>query len=301
MKRIFLFIAIITLGLSACTKDTPKENYAEITIGDNNVSELALDKNNTLQIKLSGGNGKFTATAENPKILEAKIDGEYLVLRGINYGETIVSLRSHDRRKTLKVSVERPALHITENVIKLKPGEVRKDITVRGGGDDADYEVINPENAVDARWVAGTGVLELSANHEGEATIVFKTKDGKPNVEMKVIVKAENDVSHEVGFYTTKSSTLRPYFNMPLYAYRPGKMIWLSNSNDMTNLAKQRIWLPTIKNPIKGERKTLKISFLNVEEFASGEYPLIVEDVQTSDELITLRGVGFKIVVPYDK
>lgn len=302
MKRIFLFIAIVALGLSACSKDEPKVvEYAEITVGEHNEGEVALDKNNTLSLKLSGGNGKFTATAENPKVLEAKIDGEYLILRGINYGETVVSLRSHDRRRTLKVRVERPALHLTDNVITLKPGEVRKDITVRGGGDDADYEVLNPEHAIDARWVAGSGVLELSARHEGEATIVFKTKDGKPNVEMKVIVKAENNVSDQVGFYTTRSTTLQPYFNMPLYAYRPGKMVWLSSSTDLSNLAKQRVWLPTIKNPVKGERVTLKVSFLNVDEFTSGEYPLIIEEVQTADELVTLRGAGFKIVAPYDK
>lgn len=301
MQRILLIIASVIIGLSSCKTDEPTVQIPDITVGEGkSIEDVVLDKNNTLEFKLSGGNGKFTATAENPKLLEARIEGNYLKLRGLNYGETLVSLRSHDKRKTLKVRIERPQVNLSDKEITLQPGEVRKDIVVRGGGDDAEYEVINPESAIDARWISGSGVLELTAKHEGEAKIVFKTKDDKPNVELKVVVKATNNVSNEVGFYTTTTPTLRTYFPTTLYAYRPGKMIWLSASTDMRHLGKRRVWFAPVNNPQKGAQLNLNISFLNIDNFESGSYPFIVEEVLEAEQLVTLRSAGFKIVAPYD-
>lgn len=304
MKRIFLFIALITLGLSAC-KEEPKEpqvQIAEIVIGEGAGEEVVvLDKGDTVYKVLKGGNGKFTATVEDSKILEAKIEGNYLKLRGLNYGTTKVSVRSHDKQKTLTVRVDRPEINLSDKEVSLFPGEVRKNITVRGGGDDAEFEVINLEGAIEARWDARTGVLELVGNYEGEGTIIFRSKDDKPAKEIKVIVKATNDVSGSIGFYSTKSQTLRTDFPVLLHAHRPGKMVWISGSMDMTNLAKTRVRMRSLRSPEKGATITERITFVNVGKYESGEYPLIVEEVREADGLVTLRGQGFKLVVPFDK
>ncbi|MDO4707546.1 MAG: hypothetical protein Q4A61_03870 [Porphyromonadaceae bacterium] len=305
MNRIILFIALAVFGLSACKKDVNEPQVqlvAEIVIGEGEGEEIVvLDKGDVVDKALKGGNGKFTATVEDSKILEAKIEGNYLKLRGLNYGMTKVSVRSHDKQKTLTVRVDRPEISLSEAEVTLLPGEVRKNITVRGGGDDAEFELVNPEGAIEARWEARTGVLELVGKYEGEAMIIFRSKDDKPAKEIKIKVKATNDVSDAVGFYSTKSQTLRPDFPVVLHAYRPGKMVWISASTDMTNQAKTRLRMAPLKSPEKGAKVTQHITFVSVGQYESGEYPLIIEEVRTAEGLVTLRGQGFKLVVPFDK
>lgn len=302
MKRIFLFIALIGIGLSSCQKDNePKPNIPEITVGDNDEAVITLDKGNSLDKKLNGGNGKFTATVQDSRVVEAKIDGNYLKLRGLSYGETTISLRSHDKKKSITVRVERPAISLPQSSVTLLPGENRKDITVRGGGDDATYEVIDPEGAIEARWEATTGVLDLVAKHEGEAKIVFKTNDDKPQQELVVVVKASNDVTKSIGFYPTTSSELRLGFPLLLHAHRPGKMVWLSSSTDIADRSKKKIYIPSVKSPQRGAKLSSHVTFVEVRGLETGEYKFIVEEVHEAEGLATLRAPGFKLVVPYDK
>lgn len=304
MKHIFLFLAIAVLGLSACQKDNsePQVQIAEIVIGEGAGEEVVvLDKGDVVDKALKGGNGKFTATVEDSKILEAKIEGSYLKLRGLNYGTTKVSVRSHDKQRTLTVRVDRPEINLSDSEVTLLPGEVRKNITVRGGGDDAEFEVINPEGAIEARWEARTGVLELTARYEGEAKIIFRSKDDKPAKEIKVVVRATNDVSRQIGFYSTTSSELRPDFPVLLHAHRPGKMVWVSGSTDVINQAKTRVRMASLSAPERGAELSKHITFVNVGKWESGEYPLIVEEVHAAEGLVTLRGRGFKLVLPFDK
>lgn len=304
MKRIFLALALLSLGVSSCKeKDAPVEQVAEIKIGDSDLKEIVLDKGTHRDILLSGGNGKFSATVKDSKILEAKIDGGYLKLKGLAYGETVVLLRSHDKQKTLTVKVERAEISLTDTEVTLYPSQERQDIKVIGGGDDAIVEAENPEMAITYEWDAKTSKLKLRANHEGEAKLIFRSQDNKPAKELKIIVKADNNVSDQIGFYGTTSKTLRPYFSTLLHAYRPGKMIWISASPRMSR-DQTRILMVPLKSPEKGRKiEKSKITFINVDDskFPSGEYALIVEEVVPAKGLVTLRGQGFKLVVPYDK
>lgn len=305
MKHIFLALALVSLGFSSCKeKDTPVvEQVAEIKIGEHDLKEVVLDKGSSRDILLSGGNGKFTATVKDSKVLDAKIDGSYLKLRGLAYGETVVLLRSHDKQKSLTVKVERAEISLTDKEVTLYPGQERQDIKVIGGGDDAVVEAENPEMAITYEWDAKTSKLKLRANHEGEAKLIFRSQDNKPAKELKIIVKADNNVSDQIGFYTTTSKTLRPYFRILMHAYRPGKMVWISASPRMS-LDQTRILMTPLKSPQKGAKlEKAKITFINVSDskFPMGEYDLIVEEVVEAKGLVTLRGQGFKLVVPYDK
>lgn len=299
MKRILIFVTLLMLGMASCKKDEPAQVIPEIKIGEN-ITEVVLEKETTRDIVLSGGNGKFSATVKDSKILEAKIDGTYLKLKALNYGETTVSLRSHDRRKTLTVKVERAEINISEQEIRLYPGQERQDIRIIGGGDDAEVEAVDAEEAIVYEWEAKTGKLKLRANHEGEAKLIFKTKDNKSPKELKIIVKAENNVSEKIGFYATTSKTLSPYFPVVMHAYRAGKMVWISSSPSLER-DQNRVLIPPVVAPQKGQRVTSKIIFVNVsDKYTTGEYSLIVEEVVEAKKLVTLRGKGIKLVIPYD-
>lgn len=296
MKRISLYIALIVLIVSSCKKaDEPK--IPEIEIGGK-LTEIILDKETNQDVALSGGNGKFSVSVRDSRILEARIEGSYLKLKGLEYGETIVLIRSHNKQKTLTVKVQRSELNLPEASLTLYPGQERQDIRVIGGGDDVVVEEEDPEEAIIFEWEAKTGSLKLRATHEGEAKLIFKTQDNRPAKELLIRVKADNNVSHKVGFYNTSHKELREHFPALLYAYRAGKMAWISSSPSL-QLDQQRVFIPAILNPEKGKRIETKITFVNVSDYTTGNYSLLVEEVLIDKKLVTLRGKGMKLVVPY--
>ena len=77
----------------------------------------------------------------------------------------------------MTVKVERAEINISEQEIRLYPGQERQDIRIIGGGDDAEVEAVDAEEAIVYEWEAKTGKLKLRANHEGEAKLIFKTKE----------------------------------------------------------------------------------------------------------------------------
>lgn len=303
MKRVYIIMAALTLGMASCSKDNgePTKPITEIKVGEDNSEQISLGKNSTKDLKLSGGNGKFTLTVQDSKVVEAKIEGDYLKIKGLNYGTTSILLRSHDREKRLSVKVERPEISLASKEVQLFPGEERRNIKVTGGGDDAELLFVNDEKAIEEpRWDAKTGILELVARHEGVAKVIFRTKDGKPDVELAVIVKAENDVSTSVGFYSTKERTLRHEFPVAVYGHRPGKKVWIANSTKLPN--SHRVLVSSIQNPQKGAKIKANFTFVNVsDKFTSGERDVIIEEVREAEGLVSLRAEGFKLVIPYDK
>lgn len=295
MKRIFLYLALIVLAASSCKKDEPK--IPEIEIGGK-LTEIILDKETTQDVALSGGNGKFQASVRDSRILEARIDGSYLKLKGLEYGETIVLIRSHNKQKTLTVKVQRSELNLPETSVTLYPGQERQDIRVIGGGDDVVVEEEDLEEAVTFEWEAKTGSLKLRGTHEGEAKLIFKTQDNRPAKELVIKVKADNDVSDKVGLYSTNRKELKVNFPVLMHAYRAGKMAWISSSPSL-QLDQKRVVVPAVISPEKGKRIETDLTFVNVSGYTTGKYSLLIEEVRTDKKLVTLRGKGMKLVVPY--
>lgn len=308
MKRLLLIIALIGLGLSSCKKsDGPGgSTLSEIKVGETNLAEISIDKDTSKDILLSGGNGKFAVAVVDSRILQATIDGTYLKLKGLAYGETTILLRSHDLKKEIKVKVERPDISLAESEVTIQPN-AEKDIKISGGGDDATLEVQNDEEAIDYTWDAKTSQLKIKTKSEGEATLTFKVKDSsKPAKTLKVVVKASNDVTKQVGLYATTSSELKPFFPTVFYAHRAGKRVWISSNTNPTSGRDnaKRIYIKPIQNPVKGSKIEAEFEFIylgTTYEGKTGKHNVIVEEVHTAEGLVTLRAKGFKVVMPYDK
>lgn len=281
-------------------KEHPTE-YPEIKIGDEDLNEIILDKDSTRDFKLSGGNEKFTVSVADSKVVVAKIDGIYLRIKGVNYGETTLVIKSHNKRRELKVRVERSEINISQAEVRLYPGEVRHDVKVTGGGDDAEMEIENPEDALIAKWDAKSGTLEFTAKYEGESKLIFRTNDSKEPKTIKVIIKAENDVSDKAGIYRTSNRSLSPYFPTVLVGQRKGKRVWVASSSDVVRRDKARFSLPMVKAPQLGEKLDINLSMVNLDALQDlGKNPFIVEYIDNNKLLVTLRTRGYKIVVPFE-
>lgn len=302
MKQLYTYLTLILLlGLSACQdKNTP--DLPEITVGDGSITMINVDKNSTIDLKITGGNGKFTATVQDTKIATAKIEGEYIKIKGVQYGETKLVITSHDKRKEMTIRVDRPEFHLGKTEVTLYPGETDRVVNVTGGGDDAKMETDDPEMAIIATWDAKSNNLKITAKHEGEAIIKFISNDDKPAKELKVIVKAEdaNKLAEKIGFYNTSSSSLHSIFSTVMSIYREGKMVWICGSTSM-NISKKRLQMKPVVSPKKGDKLNVHLSFVNLDKYKSQAYNLIVESVLTEKKLVVLRGQGFKIVAPYDE
>lgn len=301
MKQLYTYIALILLiSFTACERD--EMNLPEIKIGDGNQTEIKVDKTTTIDLELSGGNGKFTATVADVKIATTKIEGKYLKITGVNYGETKVIITSHDKKRELTIKVERPDFNLSETDVTLYPGETERIIKITGGGDDAEIKVEDPEEALTYKWDAKSNNLILTAKHEGEIKVKFISKDDKPAKELMIKIKAEDPekYSEKIGLYNTTSKSLFPVMQTVLNAYRQGKMVWIANSTRFTYPQKS-VQMKPVTSPQKGKKVSVNLVFTNLDKYPSNTYELIVEDVLTDKGLVVLRGKGFKIVTPFDK
>ncbi|MDN4753355.1 hypothetical protein QYZ87_02240 [Porphyromonadaceae bacterium W3.11] len=302
MKQLlYTYLAFIIFGLAACQSQDKKPDFPEITVGDGNITVIKVDKNSTIDLKVLGGNGKYKVTLQDSKIAKAEIEGEYLKVTGLKYGKTSLVITSHDQRRELTVMVERPEFNLTQTEVRLYPGDTDYVVKVTGGGDDGEIKVDDPQGALEYVWNENNSIL-LTAKHEGVAVITFISKDDKPDktLTVKIIAEDNDNLSEKIGLYATTSHSLYSLIPTTLAGYRKGAMVWICGSTHLGRTYK-RVEFKPLSAPKEGEKVSVDLTFVNVDNFAPATYDLIVEKVHSSKGLVVLRGAGFKIVAPFDK
>lgn len=302
MKRILFYLLLLCCGTAfvACSDDNSEAK--DIQVGADDLKEVALNKLSTRTIILRGGTGKYTANVADSKIAGIAISKDTLRISGILEGRTFATIISGDFKRRVDINVVVPELSISQSEIRLFPRDESKFVSLNGGGDFVDLQIDDPENIMDAKWNAKTGILEIQARYEGEATIRVIAQDKKEKT-LKVVVRCEG-TADRVGVYSTTSHSLYMHMNTIMAVRRPGIGVWLCNGARPYTARRVLKIKPAIVNPVAGTYVDITLTMTYPNEFVDsglkeGKYKLLVEEVRERD--VVLRGRGFKLVIPYEK
>lgn len=300
-----LFFVIILLSIFSCEDEN--DVFSDIKIGKeaSSLQDVLVNNGSERSILLSGGNGKYTVNVADSKIASVKISNDTLKIKGLFEGETFATLFSHDKKAKLNIRVAPVEVSISQNYIRLYPQAESKVISL-SGGDIVKLEVDDPENILKVKWNGNTGILEILAFYEGEATITAKTPN-QPNKTLKIKVQSEGEVKN-IGIYDITSRYVYPVLTPTMVVKRKNVGVWLASSTNpygFVNTIGKRISLKfsPIKKPMKGEYINVNVEmqpYLNeYKGLKNGVNRLLVEEVR--ENTIVLKNRESKIVLPFEK
>ena len=318
MKNLFISLSLLlTLAVSSCKNDEPNK-VANIEVGTNNADTLYVNRDQKIFFLLKGGDNKYKANTEDAKIATAEINKDSLFITGHFNGGTPLTIHSHDLQRRLFIKVVPPPFDATEKVVTLAPGDDARTLNLAGGGPKATLTQEGPEkDAAKITWDAKTGNVRIQALYEGDVKLVATSEDGKTKKEILVQIRCQGE-SSKFGAYTTNSRSISSVFPVVMTAHRRGQFVRFSEtSNPLTSqksdpraLSRDNRVLtitPELTNPKVGDQVELTLNWLS--EYSSissenpikkdGKYKAIVTEVQ--DRKVTVRGAGFKLVLPYVK
>ncbi len=321
MKNLFISLSLLlTLAVSSCKNDEPNK-VANIEVGTDNADTLYVNRDQKIFFLLKGGDNKYKANTEDAKIATAEINKDSLFITGHFNGGTPLTIHSHDLQRRLFIKVVPPPFDATEKVVILAPGDDKHTLNLAGGGEKATLTQEGPEkDAAKITWDAKTGNVRIQALYEGDVKLVATSEDGKTKKEILVQIrcKDEKGESGKFGAYTTKSRSITSVFPVVMTAHRRGQFVrfsetsnpLISQKSDPKALSRDNRVLtikPELVNPKVGDQVELTLEWLSVYSSISSENPIknegkykaIVTEVQ--DRKVTVRGAGFKFVLPYVK
>lgn len=301
-----LILQLAFLSMFSCREE--ETAYPEIKIGQeqNSLTEISLHKENQRSVILSGGNGKYAVNIADSKIAKVEIHKDTLKIKGLLEGSTFATITSHNKRMKLGINVVPPDLSISQDYVRLYPKDESKFISLNGGGDIVDIKVDDPEEILKVKWNGNTGILEIRAFYEGEATITAISK-GVENQSLKVLVKAEGE-TNDIGVYSTTSKTIYPILISKMIVKRKNIGVWMSASTNPYGIPHPlfgRVALKTspIIAPKKGEYIDVMVSVMppaqKIQGIKEGNNRFFVDEVREKN--VVLKAKGIRVVLPYEK
>lgn len=301
----FLLLFLLSiLSLSSCRERETGAAVEPIRLGTEDLQSVTLHKLSTHTILLEGGTGKYTASVATSRIAGVSVSKDTLRVTGYLEGETYATILSGDLRRRVPIHVVVPPLSTNMEEVRLYPRDESRFISLHGGGDRARLVIDDPEEAISARWQAKSGILEVDAYHEGVAVVHLYSEDGtEKSVTIRVRCNGETD---GVGLYSTTSRSLYYQMKSALTAQRGGRSFTIYDSAQPYSAKRAFTVSPLPKSPTVGAWLEVTIKLNRASEFDNtkvreGRHRVIVEQVDSSAGLVTLRGKGYKMVIPYVK
>lgn len=306
-QRLLLLLKSTLLAIllcSACQNNKTPHELEPIKVGEQDLTEVSLNKQTTHTIILQGGTGKYIANVESSKIAGVSISRDTLRITGHLEGETFATILSGDYRRKLPIHVVVPAVSVNMEEVRLYPTDESRFISLQGGGDKAKLVIDDPEEAISARWNAKTSILEVDAHHEGVAVVHLISEDGSQK-SVTITVRCSG-TDQGVGLYGTTSRSLYLMMRTGMTLKRGNRSFTIFNAAQPYQAERVVTLSPIPTAPHVGETVKLQISLNNPQEFRhtkvrEGSHSLIVEQVDATKQLVTLRGKGFKVIMPYIK
>lgn len=299
-------LCLVILMLFSCREN--ETLYPDIKVGkeENSLAEVTLNKETQRNIILSGGNGKYAVNIADSKVAKVEISSDTLKIKGLLEGSTFATITSHDKKIRLGINVVSPDLSISQGFVRLYPKDESKFISLSGGGDIVDVVVDDPEGIIKVKWNGNTGILELRAFYEGEATITAKSANLEDKT-LKVLVKSEGE-TNDVGIYSTTSKNIYPILISKMVVKRKNVGVWLSSSTTPYGIAHPLFGRVSVKTapiiaPKQGEYIDVMMNIMptsqSVQGLKDGMNRFYIDEVREST--VVLKAKGIRVVLPYFK
>ena len=300
-KLSLLWGAIFCCFLLFVACDDTSVPVSPIRVGATDADSLSVSPQATRIVLLSGGTGKYAAYVADGTLAKVAINEDTLRITGQLTGKTVATIHSGDETRRITLHVEDREVSVSHQEVRLFPRDESRFISVNGGGEFADLEVLDPEGAISTKWNAKTNILEIDASYEGEAQVKIVPPEGKPTL-LKVVVRCEGEANRP-GIYGTTSRSIFRQMNTLSVVHRKGVGVWLNNNAQVYAALRSLQVTPAIVNPKVGEHLTLNYTMRYPDEFRNsglteGQHTLIVEEVR--QRYVVLRGKGHKLVLPFE-
>ena len=69
-------------------------------------------------------------------------------------GKTYAVIHSGDTKRRIDLNIAPPEVSVSQKEVRLFPRDESKFVSVNGGGELADLEVVDPDHAINAKWNA---------------------------------------------------------------------------------------------------------------------------------------------------
>ena len=300
-KLSLLWGAIFCCFLLFVACDDTSVPVSPLRVGATEADAMSVSPAASRFVVLSVGTGKNAAYVADGTLAKVAINEDTLRITGQLTGKTVATIHSGDETRRIALHVEDREVSVSHQEVRLFPRDESRFISVNGGGEFADLEVLDPEGAISTKWNAKTNILEIDARYEGEAQVKIVPPTGKPTL-LKVVVRCEGEANRP-GIYGTTSRSIFRQMNTLSVVHRKGVGVWLNNNAQVYAALRSLQVTPAIVNPKVGEHLTLNYTMRYPDEFRNsglteGQHTLIVEEVR--QRYVVLRGKGHKLVLPFE-
>ncbi len=216
-----LMTALI-ISTTSCKKDedttTTQVPQAKELKLESSTAQLSI--NGKTSIKITDGNGGYTAKSSDEKIVKASINNDVISIEAIKDGSTTVIV-SDAKSKTATITVNVwKSIALDKKEVTLKKGE-KSTITIQAG--EGQYTIASQDANIASASISNN-TITIEAIEKGETTITVTDSKSSQTETIKVVV--------ELGFHLEKENITLKVGETQTIAVKNGSEQYLAKSND---------------------------------------------------------------------
>lgn len=196
--------------MASCSKEKEADVPATTEIKFSETLPIEIILGETKNVTLSGGNSKsYSVQNDHTNIIQSNINGNTLIIKGLNVGEATLKISSGDKTSELKVKITAPEIKtsLTETFINLSSSETQE--IVLSGGDGKIYTVEVVDTNIATATISGNKVTIIPVN-QGSTILHIKSGDKTIGIKLDISTPAItlSEASIRLLTDTTKEITL---------------------------------------------------------------------------------------------
>ena len=212
----------LIISTTSCKKDedttTTQVPQAKELKLESSTAQLSI--NGKTSIKITDGNGGYTAKSSDEKIVKASINNDVISIEAIKDGSTTVIV-SDAKSKTATITVNVwKSIALDKKEVTLKKGE-KSTVIIQAG--EGQYTVASQDANIASASISNN-TITIEAIGKGETTITVTDSKSSQTETIKVIV--------ELGFHLEKENITLKVGETQTIAVKNGSEQYLAKSND---------------------------------------------------------------------
>lgn len=177
-------LLLLTLLMTSCHKDEVSDIY-DLLLQEQTVQ---LSQNGSAAVEILSGNSLYAATSSQPRIAQAKIEGNNVVISALQYGQSIVTV-TDKAGKTASVTVNVQgsfAIDLSRYSVTDYEGGSKSRVRILDG--NGTYRTVSADPSVIEATVENGNEIVLTTGSAGQTTVIVTDERGQQSeIEVQVL------------------------------------------------------------------------------------------------------------------